>query len=123
MNGRQYLADTNAFVYLLQKKSFILPLLDSEWFFSFITEIKLLGKPRLHAEELKTLKQLLKVAKKLTHVEEINEKAIALRQRYAIKTPDALIAATAWQYKVPLLTADKGFAKIKEINLFLLEFK
>jgi len=123
MNGRQYLADTNAFVYLLQKKSFILPLLDSEWFFSFITEIELLGKPRLQAEELKTLKQLLKVAKKLTHVEEINEKAIALRQRYAIKTPDALIAATAWQYKVPLLTADIGFAKIKEINLFLLEFK
>lgn len=123
MNGRQYLADTNAFVYLLQKKSFILPLLDSEWFFSFITEIELLGKPRLQAEELKTLKQLLKVAKKLAHVEEINEKAIALRQLYAIKTPDALIAATAWQYKVPLLTADTGFAKIKEINLFLLEFK
>ena len=123
MNGRQYLADTNAFVYLLQKKSFILPLLDSEWFFSFITEIELLGKPRLQAAELKTLKQLLKVAKKLTHVDEINEKAIALRQRYAIKTPDALIAATARQYKVPLLTADTGFAKIKEINLFLLEFK
>jgi predicted nucleic acid-binding protein len=122
MSGRQYLADTNAFVYLLQKKSFIIPLLDSEWCFSFITEIELLGKPRLESEELKTLKQLLKVAKKLMHVEEINEKAITLRQRYSIKTPDAIIAATAWQYKIPLITADSGFVKIKEIDLFLLDF-
>jgi predicted nucleic acid-binding protein len=121
MNGRQYLADTNAFVYLLQNKPFITPLLDSDWFFSFITEIELLGKPGLQPQELKTLRQLLKVARKLPHLEAINEKAIILRQQYAVKIPDAIIAASAWQYNLPLLTADTGFAKIEEINLFLLE--
>ncbi|MBY0433158.1 MAG: PIN domain-containing protein [Cyclobacteriaceae bacterium] len=89
MNGRRYLADTNAFIYLLKKESAIAPLLDSEWYFSFVTEIELLGKPRITEKEINQLRNLLSVAHKLAHSDEISEKAIKLRQRYALKTPDA----------------------------------
>ncbi len=42
MNGNKYLADTNAFIYLLSKHPALDPLLDSQWYYSFITEIELL---------------------------------------------------------------------------------
>lgn len=38
-----------------------------------------------------------------------------------MKLPDALIAATAVHENVQLLTYDKGFFKIKEVNVVLLE--
>lgn len=38
-----------------------------------------------------------------------------------IKLPDAIIAATAIKNRVPLLTADKGFRQIAELDLILLE--
>ncbi|HNR73778.1 MAG: PilT protein domain protein [Bacteroidetes bacterium OLB12] len=121
MSGKQYLADTNAFIYLLQKRPVVVSLLNSDWFFSFITEIELLGKPRIGPGELKRVRELLSVAKKLVHTDSINEKAISLRQRYGIKVPDAIIAASAWQYDLPLITADVAFTKIKEVNILLLD--
>ncbi|MBQ9620289.1 MAG: hypothetical protein IJR44_07350 [Neisseriaceae bacterium] len=38
-----------------------------------------------------------------------------------IKLPDAIIAATVIKNRVPLLTADKGFRQIAELDLILLE--
>jgi len=51
----------------------------------------------------------------------ISELTIKLRRRYSLKLPDAIIAATALSLEIPLLTADKDFAKIKEIDCFILE--
>ncbi|MDR1154440.1 MAG: PIN domain-containing protein [Bacteroidales bacterium] len=39
----------------------------------------------------------------------IKDVAIALKQKYAIKLPDAVIAATAICSDLPLVTADTGF--------------
>jgi len=38
-----------------------------------------------------------------------------------MKVPDALIEAAAIEQKIPLLTFDKDFIKIKEVDLVLLE--
>jgi len=35
--------------------------------------------------------------------------------------PDAIIAATARYLNIPLLTADKAFSQINEIDCFILE--
>ena len=51
---------------------------------------------------------------------DIKNQAIYLRRFYKIKLPDAIVAATAISYNVPLLTADKEFNKIKGLNLCLL---
>ena len=51
----------------------------------------------------------------------MKEQTILLRKKYGIKLPDAIIAATAIKNRVPLLTADKGFRQIAELDLILLE--
>jgi len=122
MNGNRFLADTNTLIYLLDKHPALRPLLESEWLFSFITEIELLGKPGISSAEVNKVRGLLSVCIKAPHTEAINSTAINLKQNYKMKVPDAIIAATAIEQKVPLLTFDKDFAKIKEVDLVLLEY-
>jgi predicted nucleic acid-binding protein len=73
MSGNRFLADTNTFIYLLNKHPVLEPLLESEWFFSFITEIELLGKPGITPKEIKEVKGVLEVCNKIVHVEPINQ--------------------------------------------------
>ena len=49
------------------------------------------------------------------------EQTIQLKKKYSIKLPDAIIAASCLVYDIPLVTADKGFSKIKELDLVLIE--
>lgn len=121
MNGIDYLADTNAFILLLEKHPALKSLLTSSWHYSFITQIELLGKFNISSSESKQVKGLLSVCVKLVHTEIINEVAISLKQQYRIKLPDALIAATALHYQLPLLTFDKGFKHIKGLDMIILE--
>jgi hypothetical protein len=44
----------------------------------------------------------------------IKEQTILLKQKYKLKLPDAIIAATAIVYKLPFLTSDADFKNIKE---------
>ena len=51
----------------------------------------------------------------------IKDITIFLKQRYSIKSFDAIIAATAKAFDLPLVTADKDFKKIKDIDVVLLD--
>lgn len=121
MSGHSYLADTNTFIFLLDKHPSLHAFLESDWFYSFIAEIELLAKPGITPTEIRTVRSLLKVSKKVVHTEAINQLAISLRQKYKIKVPDALIAATAISAEVPLLTFDKGCTQIHSPDMVLLE--
>lgn len=121
MSGHRYLADTNTLIYLLDKHPSLHSFLESDWHFSFITEIALLGKPGITAGEIKNVRELLKVCKKVPHTEEINILTISLKQKYKIKLPDALIAATAICSDLPLPTFDKGFTQSNTLDIVLLE--
>jgi predicted nucleic acid-binding protein len=52
----------------------------------------------------------------------IKQIAINIRQNARVKLPDALIAATAMQQNLTLVTADKGFCKIPDLDLLLITF-
>lgn len=121
MSGHKYLADTNVFIFLLDKHPALKSLLDSEWSYSFITEIELKGKHGISSNELKTITEVLSTSVKIPYLEEVNQIAIELRQHYKIKTPDAIIAASSLYRNIPLLTFDKGFTVIKKLDLVLLE--
>lgn len=41
-------------------------------------------------------------------------------KHHKTKLPDAIIAATAIVNKIPLITADKAFEQIEELNLVLI---
>lgn len=53
---------------------------------------------------------------------EIKAQTINLRKKYKIKLPDAIIAATAITYELPLVSADQGFSQIEELDFILLNF-
>jgi predicted nucleic acid-binding protein len=46
---------------------------------------------------------------------------VSLRKTYQLKLADAMIAATAISSGIPLITADKQFRKVTEINLIAYE--
>ena len=121
MSGIKYLADTNAFIYLLQKHPGLEPLLEGEWLYSFITEIELLGKRGLPSQEESVLKELLNVSTKVVHHDEIDKLTIKLRRSSRLKTPDAIIAATALYLNIPLISGDKDFLKLESVDLIFIE--
>ncbi|WP_409024996.1 PIN domain-containing protein [Flavobacterium sp.] len=53
--------------------------------------------------------------------DDIKLQTIKLKQKYTIKLPDAIIASTSILFQIPLITSDKGFKNIAELDLILLE--
>ncbi|TRX35251.1 PIN domain-containing protein [Flavobacterium restrictum] len=116
-----FLADTNFLINLHEGKPFIEPFLDYVFGISFISEIELLGHKGISTNEENELKQLLGDCFVFNFSNDLKEQTILLRQKYAIKLPDAIIASTSIIFQIPLITSDQGFKKIKEIDLILLE--
>ncbi len=94
MSGISIVSDTNPLIYLLDGNAEVAEYLDEKqvWI-SVISELS---------------PQIKRVVKELL-------------QKYPIKLPDAIIAATSIYLDLPLLTADTGFRNIPELKLILLE--
>ena len=121
MSGNSIFLDTNILIYLLQGDLKIAELIDNKTFtISFITELELLSIP-MNSVQNRKIKALLKECYILNINEEIKNHTIDFRNKYNIKLPDAIVAATAHYLDLPLITADKGFKKIDELNLFIYE--
>lgn len=116
-----FFADTNFLIYLQEGKEFIKPFLNYDFGISFVSEVELLGHKNMTKGDEIALKSLLKDTFIINFNEDIKVETIKLKKKYSIKLPDAIIAATAIWYKIPLITADKGFEKIEELELILLE--
>lgn len=121
MSGIKYLADTNAFIYLLDGNELILQLAQFDWAFSYITEIELLAKKNISESEELMVKALLKRCKRINHNQEITQEAINIRRHYGLKLPDAIIAACGLVFDLPIITADIGFSKLKELDIILIQ--
>ena len=121
MNGIDYMADTNALIYLLSGDSCMKSYLASYIGLSVISEIELLSFPEITSFEEQQIHSFIKDCTVLFLTENVKNKTIALRRSYKIKLPDAIIAATAIENNLQLITADKGFKQIAELDLALIE--
>jgi len=121
MSGSNFLADTNAIIYVLEGKGYMLPFLINITCISVISEIELRGLYQISINFENEIKSLLEELEICPLSFPIKELAIQLKQNYKIKLPDAIIAATAIKRNLTLLTADKDFTKIKELELVLIE--
>lgn len=121
MNGIDYMADTNALIYLLSGDSCMKSYLASYIGLSVISEIELLSFPEITSFEEQQIRSFIKDCTVLFLTENVKNKTIALRRSYKIKLPDAIIAATAIENNLQLITADKGFKQIAELDLALIE--
>lgn len=122
MNGKRFLLDTNAVIALLQGNNQLLKRLqDVQWIgISIITQIEFLAFSGLGDEDKQLFRQFLQridVIELAPTQKELINLIIELRQQYRIKLPDAIIAATAVQYEASLVTADKDFQKIRQLDV------
>ena len=121
MNGIEFIIDTNAILYSINDNPCMAEYLDSEFGISIITEMELLSFRNITEEEENVIRRIVEKCEYFSLTKAIKEKAIVIRRKYGTKLPDSIVAATAICNNVPLITADKGFLKIKELNLILLE--
>lgn len=117
MNGPEYLADTNAVIYLLSGNDCMRPYLGKRLAVSVISMMELLSFAGITPEEEKTIRNFLSNCDLLRIGDDVRENAITLRKQYRLNLPDAIIAATAVVNDLPLLTADAGIFKVKEARL------
>jgi predicted nucleic acid-binding protein len=116
-----FIADTNFLIYIHEGNVSTRPFLKYNFGISFISEIELLGYTGISISEEIKLKSIIQNCFQTNWNNLMIDQTIQLKRNYQIKLPDAIIAATSITNKVPLISADKGFSKIKELDLVLLE--
>jgi len=85
---------------------------------SVITKIELLGYNSDEAEEAKML-EFLKYSNIIPLTEDLVERTITIKKAIKIKTPDAIIAATALVNDLILITNNASdFKRIAELKIF-----
>jgi predicted nucleic acid-binding protein len=107
MNGNK-LIDTNILIYLSQKKLKLENIADSQskLYISVITYIEALGFNFKKEDEKLIIKKLCKEMIVINLDDNIIEEIIKIKQSKKIKLPDAVIAATAIQKNLQLVTAN-----------------
>ncbi|NWF50955.1 MAG: type II toxin-antitoxin system VapC family toxin [Ignavibacteriaceae bacterium] len=118
MSGTSLLCDTNILLYLLSGDKTVTELLNlKKIFISFITEIELLTFKKLSIGEKKVIGELFSNCNIIGLNEEVKRKTIEIRINNKLKIPDSIIAATVGYLKIPLVSADKQFKQLEDINL------
>ncbi|MBQ9725433.1 MAG: type II toxin-antitoxin system VapC family toxin [Neisseriaceae bacterium] len=121
MSGIDLLLDTNALLYLLRGYACMQPYLSKQFGISVISEMELLSFAQNSEEDEKHIQSLIQDCAIFWLDNTVKNRTISIRKKYGIKLPDAIIAATAIENNLPLLTADKVFKRVSELDLNLLE--
>lgn len=122
MSGNKIFIDTNIAIYLLDGDTSLAEILNKKrLYLSFITQLELLGYPGLSNQQEQQIERMLENCVIIDINNEIKQEAIMLRRKYTIKLPDCIVAATALYMDLPLITSDKEFNKIEELNLMSYE--
>lgn len=116
-NGVNLLIDSNILIYWLNGNQSAAEILaENNIHYSILTEIEVKGHISFIPGTQKiSLQRVLNRFKKIQLTEEIKDRAIEYKIQYNLKTPDAIIAATARLLKIPLITADKKILQVENI--------
>jgi len=112
-----FLIDTNAVLIALQGNEQLKNFLQNKSpYLSFISEIELFSFPFItHADE-KLINEFISQCRLIEYNSSLKPIIISLRKSYKLKMADSIIAATALHLSIPILTYDKGFRKVKELD-------
>ncbi len=123
--GFNYLIDTNIIIYVskdhipLNSLSNVQQIFRNSFNVSVISEIELLGAKKLDEEKYIYFKKFLSLANIYQLNQEIKLQAIDIRRKHNLKTPDAIIGATAMANNLILVTRNtKDFDRIEGLELY-----
>lgn len=118
MSGNNILLDTNAIIAVLDGHSIAKEIINNNILhISFITELEALSYQKLSTSDRNLIQSFLSDCILLELNPEIKKNTIDFRIAYKLKLPDAIIAAKVNYYQLPLVSADKFFSKVKEIEI------
>jgi predicted nucleic acid-binding protein len=122
MSGSKFLLDTNAVLYILGGDKALAELLDKEQLYiSIITEMELLSYKNITVKERQQIKSFLSDFIIINISEAIKERAIEIKKSSHLKLPDSIIAATAMELNIALVTSDRQFKTLTDLNLLYYE--
>jgi predicted nucleic acid-binding protein len=122
VNGNSIFIDTNIILYLLNGDDTISELLQGkDIYVSVISELELLGYKGIEEQEVTIIEDFFSHCIIVDLNQSIKKLTIGLKRKHRIKLPDAIIAASAQYVNIPLLSADKGFEKLKGLQFVLYE--
>ena len=117
MNGIDFLVDTNVIINIKEGVAKVEQFVTYKLAVSFITEIELLGRKDISKKEKQMYSEMLENVSVIGFTDDIKKTCIKLKQQYSIKTPDAIIAATAIESNLPFVTSDNDFDRVKLLDL------
>jgi predicted nucleic acid-binding protein len=121
MNGDRIVVDTSLIINLFNGVNEVQELITGrDLFVSIISEIEVLSFPNITVTDSELLKVFLSECYIVDIEPAIKDITIAIRSKFKIKLPDAVIAATAIYFDLPLFTMDKGFKKITDLQAVIL---
>jgi predicted nucleic acid-binding protein len=122
MNGDSIVADTSLLINLFNGVAAARKFIEDRTIFvSVIKEIEVLSYTGLSANDKRLIKSFLSECLIIDLEAEIKELTIEIRSKFKTKLPDAVIAATAIRYDLPLFTMDKNFKKVTNLKSVILE--
>jgi predicted nucleic acid-binding protein len=119
----QYLIDNNVissyFSEAFSEKAmdFLTEVIDLIPNISVITEIEALSWVNKDTSKEKIIQEFIRDVNIIPLTPAVVNECVALRRRKKIKTPDAIIAATAIVHNLSLITSDKDFNHIKGLKV------
>lgn len=120
----QYLIDNNAIskffsVQFTEKgMNFMAEVFDQTPTISVITEIEALSWINPDKSKEQIVKEFIKDAAVLGLTPDVVAKCVSIRRSRKLKTPDAILAATAITHKLTLITSDNDFKEVPNLKVF-----
>jgi predicted nucleic acid-binding protein len=119
----RYLIDSNIWIYAAAAqepaREILSKALKAEWAgYSAISRLEVLGYPSISEQEKRLLEQIMSIFVELPVDRLIIDKAIYIRQSTRIKSPDAIVAATAINMDATLISRNtKDFSTVPNLSI------
>jgi predicted nucleic acid-binding protein len=122
MNGSKFLLDTNAVLYILNGDETLSNFLfEKELYLSIISEMELKSYRNITDDEQREIERFLNDFIIVNIIDNIKLNSIKVKKSTSMKLPDSIIAGRSISLSIPLITSDKQFKTVKDLNLVYYE--